>query len=565
MNDRLYRSLAASFRLDFHLPETPLINPPAVTYAADKNLAAAMAASEPPQAVLMNVTDDLSVIAPDGGSIGPLIDCLRLIRAKAYPILRFESAEAGAAIAALADENCLGDATLCVPCESRAILPAVRAAMPLARGMLDCRGTELPADVLDLAGECHAHDATMLMVDRPLSRADVRRLQKRFIQVWMDADPICSTLAGACGVITDDPAGLYALYRRFPAATTVRPTPLYAHKGLHVTGEFPENSTKAAVGAGKYGYDAAEVDIALTADDVAIVHHDRNTANLFDGDLTVHESTFARLSELRRKDFPQDGFDRFEDLMTAMADYPETPVLIEIKTPAFTFGAEELMRQMHELLARPDVQQHCTCIMGVMPPYLSYLHKHLPRLPVAHCTGAPKPAPATADEANLDLYAFAQDTKGANAGYNPYHPAINAIFARLAHLRGITVFPWSWAFKPWNEEREPLSAAFAAGYDGLTSDWVTEFADYPVDILCSLPGHVRAGQPVTPAAQLLLRSGESVPVQPEILPLCGEITVSADGSFTGKGTVRAAFVHRAVLPDGQPLCLCSEAHTIVFK
>jgi len=228
-----------------------------------------------------------------------------------------------------------------------------------------------------------------------------------------------STLSGVCGIVTGDPAGQYALYRRFPASTTVRPTPLYAHKGLHVTGEFPENSIKAAVGAGKYGYDAAEIDITLTSDDIAIVHHDHNTANLFDGDMKVCESTFEQLSALRRKAFPADGIDRFDDLMTAMAACPKTPALIEIKPPAFTFGAEELVRQMAEVLARPETQKNCTCIIGAMPPYLSYVHRRLPGLPVSHCTGAPEPAPETVDAANLLLYGFAHETKEGERGLEP--------------------------------------------------------------------------------------------------------------------------------------------------
>jgi len=564
MNDRLYRSLADSFRLDFHLPESGLINPPAVTYAADANLSAVMASSEPPQAVLMDVTDDLRVVAPDGRKIGDLLGCLRLIRGKAYPILRFDQVETGAAIAALCDENCLGDVTLCVPFEQRAVLPTVRVMLPLSRGMLDLRGTELPDDLLSLTGECHAHDATMLMTEQLLPRSEIRRLQKRFIQVWTDAPAVEAALSGVCGVVTSEPARLYALYRRFPARTTVRPTPLYAHKGLHITGEFPENSIKATVGAGKYGYDAAEIDIKLTADDVAIVHHDNNTANLFDSDMQVCGSTFEQLSALRRKDYPQDGLDRFDDLMTAMTAYPETPVLIEIKTSASSFGAEEMVHQMSELLVRPGVQKYCTCIMGVMPPYLAYVHKHLPYLPVAHCTGARKPAPESADDAGLLLYDFAQETKGANAGWNPYHPAINALYARIAHLHGVTVFPWTWAFKPWDEECEAISSAFAAGYDGLTSDWVNKFADYPIDVLCDLPERIPAGQTVIPAVRILLRSGATLPVQAELLPLSGDIALSENG-FSGCGAVQLAFAYRGALPDGKELRLCSKAYTVIFE
>lgn len=566
MKTPLYRSLADSFRLDFYLPDSPLINPPAVTCAADRNLAAVMAAPTPPQAVLMQVTADLTVLAPDGSAVGSLDDCLRALNRRAYPILRFTSAEAGAAIAAYADANCLGDVTLCVPYAHRALLSAVRAALPLSRGMLDCRGAALPDDLLDLSGECQANEATMVLLDTVPARAEVRRLQKRFVQLWLDAEPTDALLAGACGILTAAPADLYALIDRFPARSTVRPTPLFAHKGLHITGEFPENTTKAAAAAGARGYDAAEIDITLTADDVAIVQHDAHTGKLFDDKLVVAESTFAQLSALRRKAFPGDGLDRFADLMTAMADYPETPVLIEIKTPAATYGTEEMVRQMGKLLARPEVQQHCTCIMGVKPPYLAYVHRHLPRLPISHCVGALGEPPVDPDKLNLMIYNFAEETKGANAGYNPDHPSINPLFGRLAHLRGITVFPWSWAFKPWENECAPLSAAFAAGYDGLTSDWVTKFADFPIDLIPTLPAYLPAGLPVAPTGKLVMRTGETKAAHGlTVLPLAGEITVREDGLFTGNGPVKAALVYHGTLPDGAPLCLCSEAVTVEFQ
>ncbi len=45
------------------------------------------------------------------------------------------------------------------------------------------RGIDLPGDILILAGECHANDPVMLMADKPISRDNIRRLQKRFVQV----------------------------------------------------------------------------------------------------------------------------------------------------------------------------------------------------------------------------------------------------------------------------------------------------------------------------------------------------------------------------------------------
>jgi hypothetical protein len=170
------------------------------------------------------------------------------------------------------------------------------------------------------------------------------------------------------------------------------------------------------------------------------------------------------------------------------------------------------------------------------------------------------------DAVNLLIYRFAEEAKGANAGFNPDHASINAAFARAAHLRGITVFPWGWAFKPWAVECAPLCAAFAAGYDGITTDWVTKFADYPIDLIPTLPARIPAGLPVAPIGQLLSRTGEKTTVQGlTVLPLDGNITVREDGLFTGEGKVRLALIRQDKLEDGTPLNLCSEAVTVMFE
>ena len=149
-----------------------------------------------------------------------------------------------------------------------------------------------------------------------------------------------------------------------------------------------------------------------------------------------------------------------DELMREMKAYPETPVLIEIKTPAHTFGVEEMTGQLKELLAREDVQQACTLIMGVMPPYLAYVHEALAQVPCAHCVGDKKVlATDSIDENNLRIYQFAMETRGANAGFNPYHPMISDVFTRLAHVRGITVFPWTWAWEPWEDGGEASCAS----------------------------------------------------------------------------------------------------------
>jgi len=481
MDRPVYRSLAESFRLNIYLPESGLIAPPTATYRADEHLPDVMQADRPPQSVLIDLTD---------GSEAALDRAMRAIRGRAVPIVWFDSEKTGRMLAEYAKRNCIGDLTLCAPYECRAALAAIRKLLPLSRGMLDMRACRTP-DFAELVGQCHAHEATMLLMRADAGRELIRRLQKRFIQVWVEENGNLpkEVLTGACGVLTQRTEELYDLLSRFPQGSTQRPAPLYAHKTYHVTGEYPENSVKGCVAAGRLGYDAAEIDVQLTKDDVMVVQHDRHTRNLFTENKVVSETGWEELKTLRRKAFPEDGLDTMEELMKAMKEYPETPVLIEIKTPADTFGVEEVVRQLKEMLPREDVQQACTLIMGVMPPYLSYVHEELAQLPVAHCTHVKEDmATDSADENNRRIYKFAMETRGANAGFNPYHPMIERTFARLAHVRGITVFPWTWAFEAWEDCCEAVTESFLQGHDGLTSDWIGKFYHVPIDVRAGKDG-----------------------------------------------------------------------------
>ena len=498
MNTPLYASLADSFRLNFYMPDSGLTTPPVVTAIAGENLPALMQSDTPLQSVFLEADQDL----------GRLHQTMLAIRKKAIPIVHVSNESVVPALIQYADENNLGDVTFCVPYEKRRLLPVLRQALPLSRGMLDIRKKGLPDDAADMAADCQLAEATMVLVKGVLPRETILRLQKRFVQVWTETeDLIPAILSGTCGILTRNPEKLYEVLEQFPSGSVVRPTLLYAHKCLHGSGEFPENTIPGAQAAGLRGYDACEIDICFTSDDVLVVHHDHDSKNLFTENCQIIKTPWNQLQKLRRKAFPDHGFDRFDELMVAMKEYPETPVLIEIKTPAATYGVEKAVRQMRSILADERAQKNCTCIMGEMPPYLSYVHKHLPTLPLAHCTWIREETPTSdLDENNLRIYRFAEATKGANAGYNPYHVQCRSDFARAAHLRGITVFVWTWAFKPWEEECKPITECYMAGFDGITSDWVHCYGDLPVDLEAA-------------DSMQVLRTGERVPCEVKTLAI----------------------------------------------
>ena len=501
----LYSNFAESFHLNFYKPETGLISPPTVTYALNTDYQTVLTSPTPPQSVFIHIDADLLTYTLHNEPVAPLAEVMPLLRGQAIPIIHISDEAAIEPFSKWANENNLGDVTLCVPYEQRPLLKKLRSLLPLSRGMLDCRGISLPEYPAAIAGDCQRSDATMILVSEVLPRKSMKDLQKRFVQVWTETEDLVSAIcSGTCGIITKQPALLYDLYAKFPANSITRPVPLYAHKCYHVTEEYPENSIAGAVAAARLGYDADEIDIKLTKDDVLIVHHDGNTKNLFIEDLTIRESNWSELQPIRRKLFPDYGLDRFEDLMTTMAAYPDTPVLIEIKSLAGSYGVEETVRQMKEVLARPDAQQNCTCIMGPRPPHLSYVHEQLPYLPLAHCVGYMEEAPTDdINENNQRVYRFAEETKGANAGYNPYHIQCGADFVWACHLRGITVFPWTWAFKPWEIDGESICTSFISGFDGLTSDWINKLGDQPIDLIATAPD----------SAQLVYRDGNYKPCE----------------------------------------------------
>jgi glycerophosphoryl diester phosphodiesterase len=88
---------------------------------------------------------------------------------------------------------------------------------------------------------------------------------------------------------------------------------IYGHRGAR--GEAPENTIAGFTHALKTGVSGLETDIALTADLVAVLHHD---PDLPDGRLIRH-TNFAELQGI-------------PTLAAALAAFPHTHWLLEIKT-----------------------------------------------------------------------------------------------------------------------------------------------------------------------------------------------------------------------------------------
>ena len=114
---------------------------------------------------------------------------------------------------------------------------------------------------------------------------------------------------------------------------------IYAHRGA--SGDFPEGSKAAYLGAIEQGADGFECDVRLTKDKQIICYHDKDAKRLSNLDLQVAKSTYGQL----KKSINPFRLDELLDL----AILNKKDLVIEFKHPVPTRG--EIENQVHKLLA----------------------------------------------------------------------------------------------------------------------------------------------------------------------------------------------------------------------
>ena len=114
---------------------------------------------------------------------------------------------------------------------------------------------------------------------------------------------------------------------------------IYAHRGA--SGDFPEGSKAAYLGAIEQCADGFECDVRLTKDKQIICYHDKDTKRLSNLDLEIAKSTYSQLKE---------SINPFRlDELLDLAIINKKDLVIEFKHPVPTRG--EIEKQVHKLLA----------------------------------------------------------------------------------------------------------------------------------------------------------------------------------------------------------------------
>jgi glycerophosphoryl diester phosphodiesterase len=157
---------------------------------------------------------------------------------------------------------------------------------------------------------------------------------------------------------------------RAPKWLTARPV---AHRGLHDAARGIIENMPGAAKAAIAGNFAIEVDVQLTADGEAMVHHDDALGRLTEGSGTLLSKTAAELKTV--------SFKETDEHMMSLADLcalvvGRTPLVIEVKS--HFDGDRRLVRRMAEVLAS---YQGPVAAMSFDPDQVLALKETMPKLP----------------------------------------------------------------------------------------------------------------------------------------------------------------------------------------
>jgi glycerophosphoryl diester phosphodiesterase len=157
---------------------------------------------------------------------------------------------------------------------------------------------------------------------------------------------------------------------RAPKWLTAQPV---AHRGLHDAARGIIENMPGAVKAAIARNFAIEVDVQLTADGEAMVHHDDALGRLTEGSSTLLSKTATELKEVKFK-ATSEHMMSLGDLCALVAG--QTPLVVEVKS--HFDGDRRLVRRMAEVLAS---YQGPIAAMSFDPDQVLALKETMPTLP----------------------------------------------------------------------------------------------------------------------------------------------------------------------------------------
>lgn len=288
-------------------------------------------------------------------------------------------------------------------------------------------------------------NGAMIVAMKNPSREPCEYLQQRFLSVLvnpgLDNDEKAVRACVDCGgdfVVLDGYQTAYDMYASVKTQSYVRRAYVVGHRGM-VT-YAPDNTAEGVQDAFENGADAAEIDIRYTADKQIVCFHnnDLNSATLQpveDPSKRIEEYTLEQLKQFTLRYntghiYKTAKIPTLEEILTVLQQYPDKILVIEFKD--FLVDPAHLA----EVLAQYDVMDQCVFIgfgQGV-------LDRHYPDIPSIGASLLDGGYPV--DDAMGCVDRYYSVSVGSVASYSPSY-AISEEAIAMLHCRGLNLNLWT--------------------------------------------------------------------------------------------------------------------------
>ncbi|NLG81211.1 MAG: DUF1080 domain-containing protein [Bacilli bacterium] len=322
-------------------PESNIINPPTVAQLiSDLTDINNSLGSKRPATVIVNLDSDLNIISNDNVVIMSINELLKKTRYLVIPAFRVNDSDTVKKLTNHLKEKNVKDFFILT--DNPELITEARNNYNLTRGILEipyneAKPTLRKEDLINIRNTANISEARVVLLPlQYLSQENVSYLQKRLITVWgKTEDSITSKyhviLSGVNGLVTEDYAKIFDIYKSFPENSYVRKPFIIGHRGI--PSQAPENTLEGFQVAIEKGVDIIELDIHLTKDGYVVVHHDFTTGRIFNQDLTIANATLQELQALRipYSIYPDAKIPTLNEVFAKFKDNKDLVFFVEIK------------------------------------------------------------------------------------------------------------------------------------------------------------------------------------------------------------------------------------------
>ncbi len=284
---------------DVYVPKTGIVNPAVVVQTVTDRLPDT--SSRPPAVALLTIDAQMNVLAADGSVLAPVDAFMRQCSKTVIPAFIIDSESEATALAEYMSSAYVADAFVVADSKAADLVVSVRKQCPTVRGALIF--DSLATDAERKAARALVHDnKSYVAIAKQMPDADaIRYFNARQVAVWSyaaDAADVYTAIANGCnGLIASAPATVYDVYENITQTTVSGEPIIIAHRGARV--DTPENTLLAFREAvDKYGAQAIETDIRISADGVSCLMHDSTVDRTTNGTGTLASKTMQQLKAL---------------------------------------------------------------------------------------------------------------------------------------------------------------------------------------------------------------------------------------------------------------------------